>query len=229
MDPIRITYFTDVLCIWAYASEARLEEVGKTFGDQVIIEPRFCSVFGDTRGKMASVWKTRGEYKGFNAHLQDVANQFPHIEVHKEIWLSTRPLSSTSIHLFLKAVEASSTGDGQTSDTQSRELFNQTASELRRAFFRDCKDISRWDVQCAVAEPLGVSIGGVEDCIKSGEAFALLAGDYQMAETMRIEGSPSLVLNEGRQKLYGNVGFNLIKANIEELLRSPDANFASWC
>ena len=27
--------------------------------------------------------------------------------------------------------------------------------------------------------------------------------DYQDAERMRIEGSPSFVLNEGRQKLYG--------------------------
>ena len=46
---------------------------------------------------------------------------------------------------------------------------------------------------------------------------------------MRIEGSPSLVLNEGRQKLYGNVGFRVIEANIQELLREPRINDASWC
>jgi hypothetical protein len=46
---------------------------------------------------------------------------------------------------------------------------------------------------------------------------------------MGIEGSPSFVLNEGRQKLYGNIGFRLIEAKIQELLRSPRADEASWC
>ena len=46
---------------------------------------------------------------------------------------------------------------------------------------------------------------------------------------MRIEGSPSFVLNEGRQKLYGNVGFHLMEASIQELFRTPHADEASWC
>ena len=46
---------------------------------------------------------------------------------------------------------------------------------------------------------------------------------------MRIEGSPSFVLNEGRQKLYRNIGFRVIEANIQELLRVPGSNQASWC
>ena len=37
---------------------------------------------------------------------------------------------------------------------------------------------------------------------------------YQDADKMRIEGSPSIVLSEGRQKLYGNVGFRIIEAII---------------
>lgn len=46
---------------------------------------------------------------------------------------------------------------------------------------------------------------------------------------MGIEGSPSFVMNEGRQKRYGNVGFRIIEVNIEELLLSPDREQASWC
>ena len=100
---------------------------------------------------------------------------------------------------------------------------------LRSAFFRDCRDISRWDVQCEIAEGLGANIGAIEELIHSGVAFASLAADYQDADKMRIEGSPSLVLNDGRQKLYGNVGFRLIEANIQELFREPQADDASWC
>ena len=77
---------------------------------------------------------------------------------------------------------------------------------FRHGFFNDCRDISRWDVQCDIARQLGADIGAIEARIDSGAAFAGLAADYRDA-AMRIEGSPSLVLNEGRQKLYGNVGF----------------------
>jgi hypothetical protein len=56
-----------------------------------------------------------------------------------------------------------------------------------------------------------------------------LAADYQDADKMRIEGSPSLVLNEGRQKLYGNVGFRLIEANVQGLINAPGTDEASWC
>jgi len=56
-----------------------------------------------------------------------------------------------------------------------------------------------------------------------------LSRDYQDADKMRVEGSPGFVLNEGRQKLYGNVGFRLMEVNIQELLRTPRTDEASWC
>jgi predicted DsbA family dithiol-disulfide isomerase len=79
------------------------------------------------------------------------------------------------------------------------------------------------------AESLGTDIGAIEELIHSGVVFARLATDYQDADKMRIEGSPSFVLNEGRQKLYRNVGFHLIEANIQELFRAPRSDEASWC
>ena len=57
MSVVEITYFSDVLCVWAYASQARIDAVKATFGDAVRIEHRFCSVFGDTASKITSTWK----------------------------------------------------------------------------------------------------------------------------------------------------------------------------
>ena len=108
-------------------------------------------------------------------------------------------------------------------------IFDQVIWAFRCAFFRDCLDISRWDIQRDIAEGLGADIGAVDELIYSGGAFARLATDYQDADKMRIEGSPSFVLNDGRQKLYGNVGFRVIAANIKELFRAPGADDASWC
>jgi predicted DsbA family dithiol-disulfide isomerase len=44
-----------------------------------------------------------------------------------------------------------------------------------------------------------------------------------------VEGSPTFVLNEGRQVLFGNVGYRVLEANIRELIREPAAGAASWC
>jgi predicted DsbA family dithiol-disulfide isomerase len=108
-------------------------------------------------------------------------------------------------------------------------IFDKLVWAFRCAFFRDGRDIACWDVQCELAEALGVDIDAIENRIQDGTAFARLATDYQDADKMRIEGSPSFVLNEGRQKLYGNVGFRIIEANIQELLRAPAGEQASWC
>jgi hypothetical protein len=105
MSVVEIEYFSDVWCIWAYASQARINAVKEQFGDDVQISGRFCSVFGDTAQKITPTWNDRGAYIGFNSHLRKVALRFPHIQVHPEVWLKTRPLTSASAHLFMKALQ----------------------------------------------------------------------------------------------------------------------------
>ena len=230
MSVVKVAYFSDALCIWAYIAQARIDAIKEKFGDTVRLDHRFCSVFGNTATKITSAWLGKGEYAGFNQHLRKVALQFPHIEVHPEIWLETRPPTSTSAHLFLTAVQQwqhERKREGQGESVAS--IFEKVVWAFRSAFFRDGRDIARWDVQCELAEALGVDIDAIEKCIHDGTAFARLAADYQDADKMRIEGSPTFVLNEGRQKLYGNVGFRVIEANIQELLRAPAGDQASWC
>ena len=226
---VDITYFSDLLCIWAYASQARIDAIKEKFADAIRVEHRFVSVFGDTGTKITSTWKDKGGYEGFNSHLRQVAERFPHIQVHPDVWLTTRPSTSASAHLFMKAVQQSEQASGAARSNSASSIFDQVMWSFRCAFFRDCRDISRWDIQCEIAAALGADIGAIEERIHSGIAFARLAADYQDADRMRIEGSPSFVLNEGRQKLYGNVGFHLIEANIQELLRAPRTDEASWC
>ena len=226
---VEVTYFSDVLCIWAYASQARVDAVKEKFGTAVRIKHQFVSVFGDTARKITSTWNEKGGYDGFNSHLRQVAERFPHIEVHPEVWLKTRPPTSASAHLFMKAVQLWDHESEMARTHSAGSIFDQVLCALRLAFFRDCRDIARWDIQCEIAKAFGADIGAIKRCLDNGTAFARLAADYQDADKMRIEGSPSFVLNEGRQKLYGNIGFRLIEANIQELLRAPRADEASWC
>ncbi|HEX5378674.1 MAG TPA: hypothetical protein VFW47_08865, partial [Phenylobacterium sp.] len=104
MKPVPITYFSDMLCMWAYVSQVRVNAIKAKFGDSVRIEPKFCSVFGDTARKVKVSWGDRGGYEGFNAHLLEAAAAFPEIRVNPDIWRTARPASSTGVHLFLKAL-----------------------------------------------------------------------------------------------------------------------------
>jgi predicted DsbA family dithiol-disulfide isomerase len=229
MSTIEITYFSDVLCVWAYVAQARIDAVKEKFGDIVKIKHQFCSVFGHTARKVPSTWGEKDGYGVFNAHLRKIADRFPHLDVHPKIWLTTRPATSASAHLFLKAVQKWEHEIWTIKGHSSESIFDQVTWAFRCGFFRDCRDIACWDIQCEIAENVGVDITTIEKSIHNGTAFASLAADYQDADKMRIEGSPSFVLNEGRQKLYGNVGFRLMEANIQELLRAPRSDEASWC
>jgi len=215
---LALTYFSDVLCIWAHIAQARVDEVEKRFADSVSIDYRFCSVFGDTAHKIGTGWATRGAYTGFAQHLNESVSEFDHITLHPDLWQSVRPHSSTPAHIVMKAVQ-------RVDNSQCRPVLQ----ELRRAFFERCLDIGRWSVLRGALEAVGVSVDDVRAVMDSGQAHADLEADHRDQQLLMVQGSPTIILNEGRQKLYGNVGYNVIEANIKELLRSPAAGAASWC
>ncbi len=217
-ENLALTYYSDVLCVWAHISQARVDEVAERFSDDVSIDYRFCSVFGDTAHKIGIGWAKRGGYAGFGNHLCEAVSEFGHIKLHPEIWQRNRPKSSTPAHILMKAVQ-------RVDKRQCKAVLH----ELRLAFFERCLDISRWSALKAALEVSGVSVNDVQEAIDSGAAHADLEADRRDQQILMVQGSPTFILNEGRQKLYGNVGYGVIEANIKELLRSPAAGAASWC
>ena len=215
---VSITYYSDLLCIWAYISQARLDEVRKNFPDSVEIEHRFCSVFGDTRHKIGQGWAKRGGYAGFGDHAREVADRFEHISVHPQLWKHNAPASSTPAHIAVKAVQ-------RVSHQQTEEFIHQ----LRDRFFVQGEDIGQWPVLEDVLDKIGIDVAAVRECLTNGIAHADLEADRREQQANLVSGSPTILLNEGRQKLYGNVGYTVIEANIRELLRSPESGAASWC
>lgn len=227
---IVIDHFSDLLCIWAYAAQIRVDELKHEFGDEVSFDYHFVSVFGATAERIGEGWADRGGYAGFGAHVLKVAAGFPHVEVHPQIWQGDAPASSAQAHLFLKAVQLMQQQDAALAALRfdGRTLLEEAAWRLRLAFFRDNRNIARRDVQLAVAQELGLAVDKVEAMMDNGEAMAALCRDAELCRERGISGSPTYVLNEGRQTLYGNVGYKLIAANVNEVLHRPEHQ-ASWC
>lgn len=216
--PVKINYFSDVLCLWAYAAQIRLDELKSNFSDKVVVEHHFVSVFGCTEDRIGGGWSGRGGYDGFSEHICVVAAKFPHIKVTPSVWSVCRPSTSAMSHLFLKSAQM--TGD------ISR--FEDYLWRIRNAFFADARDVSLSSELYAIAKEAGLNVAAIQKYIDDGSAMAALCRDMELKEKLNIEGSPSYVLNNGRQKLYGNVGYRIIEANVRELLDTPGGE-ASWC
>lgn len=231
-EPVRISYYSDVLCVWAYAAQIRLDELKKEFGDKVELHYHFIPVFGSAEHKLEQGWKEKGGMVGFNAHVRSVCEGFPHLELNPEVWLSHTPKSSAACHLFLKAVqllEKNAEISSQADDAfDGRSLFEETLWQTRLAFFRDNRQIAERGVLLFIAESLSLPLDNIQLLMDNGAAMAEMCLDAELCKQHAVEGSPFYILNEGRQKLYGNVGYKIIAANVHEVLSKPEAQ-ASWC
>jgi len=217
-EPLIIDYYTDMLCVWAWIAQRRIDELDEQWGGKVRLRHHFVNVFGDTQAKMEKQWSDRGGFEGFAKHVQDSARTYEEAPLHPDLWLRVRPTTSATSHILLKAVEL----------IESHDAMVSMAARIRHAFFVDAVDISDLANLIAIAETSGLPAAELNASLLSGQAMAALLSDYSRAEEHGIKGSPSWVMNGGRQILYGNVGYRILNANVEELLHHPEQE-ASWC
>ena len=214
----RIDYYSDVLCVWAWIAQPRLEEVQRQWGSKVEICHRYIDVFGDSHNKILRQWGSSNGFEKFSAHAAASAAPFDGVSIHPDIWLKTRPRSSMQAHLLLKAV-ALVAGD---------QAVEAMALRIRHAFFVQAQDIGDLALLLNLANEEKLDSTLLKNTLLDGRAMAALSADLRSAKELGVKGSPTWVLNEGRQILYGNVGYRILSANIEELFKHPVAE-ASWC
>lgn len=227
-DKLVVDYYTDMLCVWAYFAQIKLDELSQEFGDRIEIRHHFITLFGNNEVRIAQGYEDGG-YQGYSAHVLGLQQHFPHVDIHPEIWTRNIPASSMPVHLTLKAVQLLE-GQGELSPmtNASRSLFEELVWQLRLAFFSEVQNIAAEDVLHEHLEALDIPLDKVDEEIGNGNAYAALALDMDEHRNRMIEGSPTWIMNEGRQRLYGNVGYRAIAANIQELLER-EVDLPDWC
>ena len=227
MPKLKLVHFSDILCVWAYVGQAPLFRLAESFGDRVDIEVHYCSVFPDTHTKISTLWQDKGHFDGYARHVREVARGFEGSDIHQDVWSKTRPFSSASPQLFVKAVELLEQ-DAAAVPFRSR-LSVKAAQILRSSFFEGAQDISDWSVQKQVSEQIGIDFADVSKKMETGEAMAKLASDYELGQKIGVKGSPTYILNDGRQILFGNISYGILEANVAELLKEQNELNASLC
>jgi len=223
MDRVKITYFTDALCVWAYVSQVRMDELKANFKNAVEIESRYFHVFGDVANKIETGWRERGGLAAYRNHVREIVERFGHVELHDNAWKLDVPNSSMPAHLLLCAIRCA-----EVSGKLAPGAGDRAAWAVREAFFRQGRNISRSKILLEIAESVSLPIADIEDVIATGAAHATLASDLEIARAQSITASPTLLFNEGRQRLTGNVGYRIIEANIRELVEGAPGQL-SWC
>lgn len=216
--PLIIDYYTDILCVWAWIAQRRIDELNAQLGGKVEIRHHYIDVFGDVAKKIDVQWKERGSYAGFAEYVKEATSTFENAPINSKIWTQVRPATSANAHIALKAVELS----------YDKQQSIEAALMLRNSFFKDALNIDNLDVIYHLIKDFGLDRDVIKNSIHDGTATAALMRDYQKAKQDNIKGSPSYIINGGRQILYGNVGYRVIHTNIEELLKQPQDE-ASWC
>lgn len=231
-EKIRIDYFTDLLCVWAYVSQIRVDELKRQFGTKIGFHYHFIPVFGCVKTRIGEGWKNKGSYRGFNEHVQAVCHEFSHLNVCQNLWEQVTPISSWTSHHFLKSVqlleEKSIISRNSENKWGDKTLFEEMVWQVRLAFFKDGQDISKQSALIELADQLKLPVDKILEQMADGEALSALHRDAELRDEFRVEGSPSFVLNNGRQKLYGNIGYKIIEANVREIMEASGSR-ASWC
>jgi predicted DsbA family dithiol-disulfide isomerase len=233
-EKIKVEYFSDILCIWAYIAQIRIDTLKKQYSEDIDIEYRFMPLFGSAINKIEKIWEPKGGFTGYNDHIKTICKEFDHFEIHPEVWLKVRPKTSASCHYVIKSLQLIEKQGVISPESQEkfngRSVTEEVIWRFREAFFKELLDISSRDCQFNILEELEIPVDAVIDNLKKGDAISKLFDDFSQKENYNIIGSPSLVMNSGRQILYGNVGYRLIESNIHELLNSDSQlKCASWC
>ena len=225
---VEIDYYTDMLCVWAYFGQVKVDELKRQFGERIRIDYKFIPLFGNNAVRIGRGWEAGG-FAGYSRHVRELASHFPHVSVHRRIWMEQAPASSLPVHLTLKAVQLLERGDRlRPAEPGAPTPLEALAWRLRCAFFRDLENIADRQVIHRHLRQLEIPVDAVEEAIANGEAYAEMALDIEEQRSRMIEGSPTFLMNEGRQRLYGNVGYLAIEANVRELLERK-LDVPDWC
>ncbi len=209
---LQFGYWSDPLCIWALVAQEKLDRVLGELGERVRVDYRIVPVFGSVRGRFTHGPWAKDGVEGRVLATRKIAEQAGRTDVSGECWRRAMPASSWAPAMAIKAAFA--LDDGHAEENGAR---YQRA--LRERFFVGEANIALRSVQLEVAEELVLPRAPIERSLDDGSALAAVCEDHAEKERLRIQGSPTYVLDGGRAMLYGNFDYAILRSTVEELVR----------
>ncbi len=218
-----MVHSSDVLCVWAYVGQVRMDRLAHEFPSEVAVEYRYVSVSSATPGKLGERWRDKGGLAAYAEHVGSVVAKFDHVRLSPE---AVDPRGADLVDArappALRGTAAGASGPRRRGRPDggglagARGLLPRRSRRLRSGGAQGARQGGR------------AGRGRARRPLASGRAHAGSARDLDLAREQDIRVSPTLTLNDGRQRLSGNVGYRTIAANVREILEKP-VEEASWC
>lgn len=212
-ERLKFGYWSDPLCVWAFAAQGKLDRLLEERGGCLQVEYRIVPVFGSIPHRFRSGAWAAGGPEGRVEATRRVAADHGRPDVTGTVWLTDTPASSWPVSMAVKAASRLER-EGRVAMGSTPVFLNL----LREAFFGRNVNISRREAWTAVAAECGLDPVPLERLVDDGTAMADLWEDFEEKERLRLQGSPTYVFDGGRAMLYGNVSYGVLRATVEELL-----------
>ncbi|KAA9130191.1 disulfide bond formation protein DsbA [Marinihelvus fidelis] len=208
-----ISHYSDLLCVWAYVTQPRVDQLQDTFGDAIDLGFHYVPVYGAALDKVDEHWGRKGGLAGYNRFVTGLVDELTDLPVHEGVWVENTPASSAPGHQWLCAARLAEADDALPAGATAK-----LAWALRKAFFAEARNIADHGVITEVTETAGVAVAPLLERMRDGRAQAAFSADLAETRAMNIRISPTMTLNEDRQRLTGNVSYDVLEANIRAML-----------
>lgn len=211
--PLTLCHYSDLLCVWAYVTQPRVDKLQAVFGDAIEFGFHYVPVYGAALDKVDEHWGKKGGLEGYNRFVTELVDDLTDLPVHKGVWVESTPASSAPGHQWLCAARLAE-ADAELPGGATAEL----AWALRTAFFAEARNVAQYGVITEVTRAAGLPVDPLDARMRDGRAQAAFSADLAQTRAMNIRISPTVTLNEDRQRLTGNVSYDVLEANIRAML-----------
>ncbi|OEE60626.1 thioredoxin [Enterovibrio norvegicus FF-454] len=207
---VTVNFHSDLLCFWGWVGQDYNDKIMHLWSpSQVNWEHHCLSLYANVPQRMSTIAPGDSGYLKYAEITERVTSRFEGLDVNPDLWRKVRPSSSLMPHQAIKAVKFAAGND------EAIELERA----LRKALFRDARDISHFGVLKDILEENHVATSDVMECLYSGRALADVYGDIKTGEAEKVPGSPAWVFDQGRYRFFGQVDVDSLAFAINGLVQ----------
>lgn len=200
MNPTRLVYVTDPLCLWCYGISSIIEEFYQELPSSIITETINGGLFPAEQAKKCD--------SDFINYLQQAA-----VHVTK---LSGKEFSLSFWELLAKPgytynTEPSAKACVAVKKLAGEKVMMKFMHNLQHAFFIEGKNVMLSSTLALLAKPLGIEPHEFLEFYSSEECLNLTKREYAEAKQLGVQGFPALLYLKGRQGYKLASGFSSLE------------------
>lgn len=210
---LKITQYTDPMCVWCYAIEPSLRKINYLLKDKVEFENKLGLLIGDVTAAIGDDEFSEKRYEQLRSelkqHFQYTARKagmpmsIKHMDERKKEDITSLPMSVA--YMAMKLTDENFADDYMRCMRQATHSYDIITS--------------RYENLIELASDFPIDMDEFKKYLENGEALSLLKKDVEYCRSQGIQSFPTILMEYGdnKQYLYGYVEYDTFKNVIEKI------------